>query len=137
MLCLMVHVGGILVTKMYDSRYHAASWMVTILALGLWHTVMYATTMPALLSLGKSRYQAIGNGAYFVAVFTAIPLAFRFYGMFGAVVAVAASDLPFYFVLVAAASREGVSTWKQDLQATGIFLFFLGLGLFLRRSIAG
>jgi O-antigen/teichoic acid export membrane protein len=136
-LCLMVHVGGFLVTKMYDSRYHAASWMVTVLALGLWHTVMYSTTMPALLCLGKSRYQAIGNGAYFVAVFTAIPFAFRFYGMFGAVVAVAASDLAFYFVLVAAASREGVSTWKQDLQATGIFLFLLGLGLVLRKFIVG
>lgn len=137
LLSLMVHVGGFLVTKMYDSRYHAASWMVTVLALGLWHTMMYATTMPALLSLGKSRYQAIGNGAYFLTVFTAIPLAFHFFGMLGAVVAVAASDLPFYFVLVAAASREGISTWKQDLQATGIFLFLLGLGLVLRRSIVG
>jgi hypothetical protein len=93
--------------------------------------------MPALLSLGKSRYQAIGNGAYLVTVFTAIPLAFHFYGMFGAVVAVAASDLPFYFVLVAAASREGVSTWKQDLLATGLFVSLLLLGLVLRNSIVG
>jgi O-antigen/teichoic acid export membrane protein len=137
LLCLMVHLGGSLVTRMYDSRYHSASWMVTILALGLWHTMMYATTLPALLSLGKSRYQAIGNGAYFVAAYTAIPLSFHFYGMFGAVVAVAAGDLPFYFVLLTAASREGVSTWKQDLQATGIFVSLLGLGLVLRRSIVG
>jgi O-antigen/teichoic acid export membrane protein len=137
LLSLMVHFGGYLVTRMYDSRYHAASWMVIVLALGLWHTMMYATTLPALLSLGKSRYQAIGNGTYFVTAYTAIPLAFHFSSMFGAVVAVAASDLPFYFVLVAAASRESVSTWKQDLQATGIFLTLLGLGLVLRRSLIG
>ena len=135
LLCLMVHLGGFLVTKMYDHRYHAASWMVPVLALGLWHTLLYQTTMPALLSLGKSKYQAIGNASYCVAVVTAIPLAFHFYGMFGAVVAVAAGDLPFYFVLVAAASREGISTWKQDLQATGVFLALLGLGLALRLSI--
>jgi hypothetical protein len=70
-------------------------------------------------------------------VVTAIPLAFHFYGMFGALVAVAAGDLPFYFVLVAAASREGVSTWKQDVLATGAFLFLLGLGLVLRKSFFG
>ena len=137
MLCLMVHLGGILVTMMYDHRYHEASWMVPVLALGLWHTTMYATTMPALLALGKSQYQAIGNAAYCIAVIAAIPFAFHLYGMFGAVVAVAAGDLPFYFVLVAAASREGVSTWRQDLRATGVFLLMLGLGLAIRKVILG
>jgi len=137
MLCLMVHLGGFLITKMYDARYYAASWMVPILALGLWHTLMYATTMPALFTLGKSRYAAIGNASYCVAVVTAIPLAFHFFGIFGAVIAVAAGDLPLYFVTVAGASREGVSTWRQDLQATGVFLALLALGLALRVSIAG
>jgi O-antigen/teichoic acid export membrane protein len=135
MLCLMVHLGGFLITKMYDQRYHAASWMVPVLALGLWHTLMYATTMPALFSLGKSRYSAIGNAAYSIAVVSAIPIAFHFFGMFGAVVAVAAGDLPLYFVTVAGASREGVATWQQDLQATGIFLAFLGLAAALRIAL--
>jgi len=135
LLSLVVHLGGFLVTKMYDQRYHAASWMVPILALGLWHTLMYATTMPALFSLGKSQYSAIGNGFYCAAIMTSIPIAFRFFGMPGAVVAVAAGDLPLYLVTVTGASREGISTWKQDLQATGIFLTLLALGLLLRRAI--
>lgn len=137
MLCLMVYLGGFLVTKMYDRRYHAASWMVPVLALGLWHTLMYATTMPALLTLGKSQYQAIGNGLYCATMLLAIPLGFHFFGMFGAVVAVAVGDFPFYIVLVCAASREGVSTWRQDLQTTGIFLSLLGIGFGLRMLIAG
>jgi O-antigen/teichoic acid export membrane protein len=137
MLCLMVHLGGVLVTMMYDRRYHEASWMVPVLALGLWHTMLYATTMPALLSLGKSKYQAVGNAVYCAAVVTAIPLAFHFFGMFGAVIAVAAGDLPFYFVLMAAASREGISTWRQDLKATGFFLVLLGTGLAVRLAIFG
>jgi O-antigen/teichoic acid export membrane protein len=137
MLCLMVHLGGFLVTRMYDRRYHAASWMVPILALGLWHTLMYATTMPALFSLGKSQYSAFGNALYCIAVITAIPTAFHFFGIFGAVIAVAAGDLPLYFVTVTGASREGISTWRQDLLATGIFLALLGAGLALRISIVG
>jgi len=137
MLSLMVHLGGFLVTKMYDARYHAAAWMVPLLALGLWHTLMYATTMPALFSLGKSHYAAIGNATYCIAVVTAIPVAFHFFGMFGAVIGVAAGDLPLYFVTVTGASREGVSTWRQDLKATGVFLLLLGIGLALRLSIVG
>jgi hypothetical protein len=52
--------------------------------------------------------------------------------MFGAVVAVALGDLPTYFVLATGASREGVSTWRQDLEATGIFLALLGVGFVLK-----
>jgi O-antigen/teichoic acid export membrane protein len=137
LLSLMVHLGGFLVTRMYDSRYHAASWMVPVLALGLWHTLMYSTTMPALLSLGKSHYGAVANATYFVAIIIAIPLGFHFFGMFGAVVAVSAGDLPLYIVLVIASSREGVSTWRQDLLTTGIFLILLAVGLGVRMSIIG
>jgi O-antigen/teichoic acid export membrane protein len=135
MLCLMVYLGGFLVSKVYDRRYHDASWMVPLLALGLWHTLMYATTMPALLSLGKSRYQAIGNALYCASVIAAIPVGFHFFGMFGAVVAVALGDLPMYFVLATGASREGVSTWRQDLEATGIFVALLGLGFVLKAIV--
>lgn len=135
LLCLMVHLGGFVVTRMYDTRYHAASWMVPVLALGLWHTLMYATTHPALLSLGKPQYGTIGNACYFIAVITAIPLAFHFYGIFGAVVAVAVGDFPLYVVMVVGASREGITTWRQDLQTTAFFLGLLGLGSALREFI--
>jgi O-antigen/teichoic acid export membrane protein len=134
-LCLVTYLGGFVVTKVYDQRYHAASWMVPILALGLWHTLLYATTMPALFSLGKSKYSATGNACYCFAVATAIPVAFRFFGMTGAVVAVAAGDLPLYLVTVSGASREGISTWRQDLQTSAIFLSFLGIGLLVRKVI--
>jgi O-antigen/teichoic acid export membrane protein len=132
MLCMMVYLGGFLVSKVYDQRYHEASWMVPLLALGLWHTLMYATTVPALLSLGKSSYQAIGNAIYCASVIAGIPLGFHFFGMFGAVAAVALGDLPLYFVLATGASREGVSTWRQDLEATGIFIALLGAGFLIK-----
>jgi len=96
---------------------------------------MYSTTQPMLLSLGKSYYVATGNAAYLVAIIAALPLGFHFFGIFGAVVAVAAGDFPLYVVFVIAASREGVSTWRQDLQTTGIFLTLLALGLGARMSI--
>jgi O-antigen/teichoic acid export membrane protein len=137
LLTLMVHLGGFLVSKMYDSRYHAASWMVPVLALGLWHTLMYATTQPVLYCYGKSNYQAIGNVFYCSASISSIPLAFHFWGMIGAVVAVAASDFPMYLTILIGASRQRISTWRQDLVMTVIFLSFLGIGFAIRRSIFG
>jgi O-antigen/teichoic acid export membrane protein len=135
LLAFVVHVGGILVAIMYDSRYHGASWMVPVLALGLWHTLMYSTTYPALLALGKSKYGAIGNACYMVTIISAIWIGFHSYGMFGAVVAVAIGDFPIYIVYTIGASREKLSTWLQDLQATAAFLVFLGIGLAIRKAI--
>ena len=51
---------------------------------------------------------------YCVCLFIAIPLGFHFFGMVGAVVAVAFSDLPVYFVLLYAAYREQIGTLLQD-----------------------
>lgn len=134
-LSLVVNGGGPLVVKIYDQRYHEARWMVPILAFGLWHTLMYSTTGNILFSLGKPKYNAIGTACYCIAMFTALPLAFHFFGMLGAVISVAAGDLPFYIVLEAGAAREKVSVWRQDAVATAIFVALVGAGYGLKRLI--
>jgi O-antigen/teichoic acid export membrane protein len=136
LLALTVHLGNFAVTHAYRHNYAAAGWMVPILALGLWHTVLYSTTMQALFSLGKSQYSAIGNGVYAVAVLLGIPIGFHFFGMGGAVVAVAAGDFPLYVVTTIGASREKITVWRQDLLTTLAFVAMLGIGLGMRLTIA-
>lgn len=125
MLSLMVTWGGLLITKLYDKRYHDAAWMIPILALGLWQTLLYQTTYPVLLSLGKSKYGAYGNAAYCFAIISGIPIAFHFFGMVGGVAAVAAGDLPLYFVIQTGVSRQGIRPWRQDLGMTAVFIAIL------------
>jgi O-antigen/teichoic acid export membrane protein len=127
LLSIMTIWGDLLVLRLYDHRYADAAWMIPIFSLGLWHTLLYTTTFPVLLALGKSKYSTLGNAAYCAAIVLGIPIAFHFYGLLGAVIAVAAGDFPFYVVILAAATREGVRPLWQDLQATGIFIGFLGL----------
>lgn len=134
LLSLMANWGSLVILKLYDSRYHDASWMVPILALGLWHTLLYTTTSPVLFSLGKSQYNAYGNAAYCVAMVSGMPLGFHFYGMVGAVVVVAAGDFPLYLVTQYGATREGIRPVWQDLQTTVVFLALLAAGFFLRRA---
>lgn len=102
-LVLVVCAGDQAVLHLYDHRYRGAAWMVGVLAVGLWHTMLYSTLSPAILALSTSHYNAAANLIYCVSLFTLILLGFHFYGMLGAAVAVAAGDLPVYFVVFYAA----------------------------------
>ncbi len=134
-LSLVVILGGPLILRLYDHRYADAGWIVPILALGLWHTLLYATIGDILFALGKSKYNAIGTACYCATMFLCLPLAFHFFGLFGAVISVAAGDFPFYLVLAFGVAREKVSVWRQDALATAMFLGFLAIGFFLKRMV--
>jgi hypothetical protein len=106
-----------------------------VLALGLWHTMLYGTLSPAILALSKAHYNAAANLVYCISLFTLIPLGFHYYGILGAVVAVAAGDLPVYFVVLYAAYREEVDTLLQDLLMTVAFVATLAGALALRAAL--
>jgi len=133
LLSLMVNWGSLFILRLYDHRYHDAAWMIPLLALGLWHTMLYQTTYPVLLSLGKVKYGAFGNAAYCAAIFMGIPIAFHFFGMLGGVIAVAAGDLPLYVVIQYGVTRQGIRPWRQDLEMTAVFLFTLFVFHYLKR----
>ena len=135
LLSAMVVWGNLIILKLYPFRYADGAWMIPILAFGLWQTLLYTTTSPVLFSLGKSSYNAVGNAAYCIAMLGGIPLGWHLYGLKGAVIAVAAGDLPLYFVTQYGAQREGVKPLWQDLQLTVCFLGFLGVDFLLRRSL--
>jgi O-antigen/teichoic acid export membrane protein len=135
LLSLLVSWGGWLMQKMYPPRYADGHWMVPILALGLWHTLLYSTSAPVLYSLGKSKYSAVGNAAYCAAILIGVPVAFHYFYMFGAVIAVAAGDFPLYLVILFGATREGVKPLRQDLLLTLGFISLLALEFGLKHSL--
>jgi len=135
LLSLMVVFGDQIILRLYKPAYSAAACMVPILAVGLWHTLLYQTTQPVLFSLGKSKYNAVGNAVFCFTMLSAIPFAFHFWGLLGAVIAVAAGDFPLYCVFQFGATREGVRPLKQDVQMTLIFLSLLGLEFAARHAI--
>ncbi len=135
LLSTMVTWGGWAVTKVYPPRFHDASWMIPLLALGLWHTLLYNTTAPALLARGISTYNAGGNALYAAFMLIGIPLAFHRFGMPGAIVAIAAGDLPLYVMTQVGAVRHGMKPLLQDLLLTCVFLLLLGLQFSLRRML--
>jgi len=134
-LAVLINVSDLVFTKLYDSRYHGAAWMVPLLALGLWHTLLYSTSAPGLVAIGKLNYGAAGYLSTFLTLVIFLPLAYSFGGIRGAVALVAFSDLPYYVVTCYGQVREGMQSIRQDLLMTIVFLAFLMAGFLVRTSI--
>jgi O-antigen/teichoic acid export membrane protein len=134
-LTIVICTGDQVILHLYDHRYRDAAWMIGILAAGLWHTTLYSTVSPAILALSKAHYNAAANLVFCVSLFTLLPLGFHYYGMPGAVTAVAVGDLPIYFVVLYAAYREKVGTFLQDMLMTAGFIATLSGGLALRVAL--
>jgi O-antigen/teichoic acid export membrane protein len=132
MLIAVICTGDFFILHVYTRPYHDAAWMIPILAVGLWHTLLYSTISPAILSLQKPHYNAFAYLVYCITLFIFLPWGFHAWGMVGAVVAVAFSDLPVYFVNAYSASREGLPTLNQDALLTLAFLGLLAAALWTR-----
>jgi O-antigen/teichoic acid export membrane protein len=124
-LAIFVSFGDQLILTLYRKEYDAASWMMPILALGIWHTTLYNIMGSCLLAVGKSQYQAMGNLLTFVNLCITIPLAYHLKGNLGAVIAIALGDLPTYAVINYGLWRERLTCFGQDIQLTGLFLAVL------------
>lgn len=135
LLSTMVVWGGWVITKVYPARFQDASWMIPILALGLWHTLLYNTTAPALLARGVATYNAGGNALYAGTMLLGIPLAFHAFGIKGAIVAIAGGDLPLYCVTQAGAVRHGLKPLGQDALLTLAYLVLLASQYGLHRLL--
>lgn len=134
LLSFTICVGDIFILHAYKPAFHDAAWMIAIFGIGLWHTLLYNTISPAIMSLQKAHYNALANLLYCIALFTLLPLGYHFFGMAGAVAAVAISDLPVYFVNVYASYRQGLGMLRQDALMTLFFLGTLATGLAIRHA---
>jgi O-antigen/teichoic acid export membrane protein len=132
MLIAVICTGDLFILRVYTKPYHDAAWMIPILAVGLWHTLLYSTISPAILSLQKPHYNAFAYLVYCITLFIFLPWGFHALGMVGAVIAIAFSDLPVYFVNAYSASREGLPTLNQDALLTLSFLGLLAVALWAR-----
>jgi len=97
--------------------------------------LLYSTMNPCLLSLGKSAYGAWGNLLRFGAIAISLPLSFAGAGLWGAVLVITFSDLPMYGVVLYGLHREQLTCWKQDLQATAVYLGLLAMMLCARYAL--
>jgi O-antigen/teichoic acid export membrane protein len=134
-LVLVVTLSDIFLRHIYDTRYRDAAWMAPVLALGLWHTILYSTTGPCLVTLGKLRYNVTGYVLTALVILLLVPVSFHRWGMQGAVWTIAFSDVWVYVTSLYGLTREKLSPLKQDFQMTILFVACLAGSYALRVAL--
>jgi O-antigen/teichoic acid export membrane protein len=117
---------------LYDERYQAANWMLPLLIIGSWFSVLAYVNESTLLGLGKPFYTTISNSLKLAFLLIGMPLSVMFFGLFGAILVFVLSDLFRYFPILIGQRREHFSFGAQDLLVTLATFLLMGLWEWLR-----
>ena len=63
---LFIATADLGIKLLYDQRYYAAAWMLPVLTLGAWFSMLATTNESTLLGLGVPSYTAIANSVRFL-----------------------------------------------------------------------
>lgn len=127
-----VSISDLVVTFIYDARYHEATWMLTLLLVGGWLSMLCSMSEYALLGLGKPVYGMVGNGLKLAFYVTVLPFAYSTVGLIGAILAIAFSDIGRYIVIAIGQRREHFSFLRQDVASTLLFIALIVVMSFIR-----
>ncbi len=118
--------SDLVIQLLFDKRYHAAGWMLPILVIGAWFSILANLNASILMGLGKPSYGAAANGAKFAFLLVGLTIGVTRFGVLGGVIVVAASDLCRYVPIFVGQLRERFSFGLQDLTATLIVFGLIG-----------
>jgi len=120
--------GTAAVRLLYDQRYEDAGWIVQLLSLASWFTVLEATNGAVLLARGEARWTAANGAAKLLGMLALIPLGYVVGGFPGAVAGLAAAEILKYATSAFAVTRAGLKGWPQELRLTGWVFATAALG---------
>jgi O-antigen/teichoic acid export membrane protein len=124
-LAALVTLGDLVITVLYNEKYAQAIWMMPILCSGIWFSVLFNSMSHVLVAVNKPLYSAHCYTVRLIIVAIGLPLGFHVWGLPGAIVAIALSDVPPYIVNLWGLKQEKLSCIRQDLEFTGYFVGFL------------
>lgn len=117
-LSLFVAAADLVVFLLYDDRYKAAALMLPILSLGVWFSILCTISESVLLGIGRPSYGAIANLIKLVWLVIGLPLGVLYFGVAGAIGAMAVADLVKYLPLLRAQKVEHIAFFRQDILIT-------------------
>jgi O-antigen/teichoic acid export membrane protein len=129
---LLVATADLPIRVLYDARYQAAGWMLPLLIIGSWFSVLAYVNESTLLGLGKPLYGAVANGIKFAFLVIALPLSVMSFGLAGGIIVMVLADLFRYLPILVGLRREHFTFAKQDVIVTVITFMLIGLWEWLR-----
>jgi len=124
---LFVSVADLAIKLLYDARYHAATWMLPILAIGAWFSMIASLNESTILGLGRPSYTALANSVRLILLLVALPLSFAMAGLVGSVAALALIEACRYVPAYIGQRRERLSFAAQDVSFTTLMFMMTGM----------
>jgi O-antigen/teichoic acid export membrane protein len=129
---LLVATADLAIKVVYDQRYHSAGWMLPILTVGAWFSMIATLNENTLLGLGKPFYATAGYGVRLLFLVFSLPISLKFSGLAGGVTALALVEICRYVPIFIGQKRERFSFGVQDLSITLAMFAMIGLWEWLR-----
>lgn len=129
-------VGGYFLTILYDSRYQEAVWMFEVLSLSL-VTLGFMLSDQLLLAFGRAKYMTLSIFIQVIALYTFVPLAFNYFGLVGAVWAIALNPILKIFVMMFVMKRVCFLNISREIVFFPLILVGFFSGEFLKYFFTG
>ena len=127
--------GDSLIGFLYDARYEDAEWMFSILCLGVWFSSLANIGTNTLLAFGKPKHNAYSYALRLIVISLGIYFGSMLFGVRGAIVAVALSDVFAYLGIQYGLFLEKITFLKQDLLMTVVYFSSVTCLLFFKQSM--
>jgi O-antigen/teichoic acid export membrane protein len=131
-LSLFAASADLAIRILYDQRYQAATWILPVLIIGSWFSIMANVNEATLLGLGKPSYAATSNSSKLILLLIGLPLSVSSSGLLGGVVVIALADMSRYVPILIGQRRESFSFGMQDLVITLTVFVLIGFWEWLR-----
>lgn len=110
--------GQIIIDLAWTDTYAGAGWMVQLLSIGAWFSIMEHSNGAAFLARGKANMLALANTGKVIAMVVLIPIGFSIAEFPGAVAAYALTEVVKYVISAISIARAGLSNWRFDFGLT-------------------
>lgn len=129
-----IAVSDQLILLLYDTRYHAAAFMLPVLMAGVWFAVLGAFGEAKLFGLDRPRSAAVGNAVKFAILIVGLPLLVPTQGVFAGLLVLLAAEAGRWLALSIALRHERLASIGDDLVLT---VLIVALALVLKLLLAG
>ncbi len=127
--------GPAIIEILYDDRYLAAGQMLSILSF-LLIFARYTITMAAYMALGKPHLTAVINIINCLGLFGFLFGLYRYFGVDGAIAAVAIHMLPAVVVMFIFNRKEELNNFRYEIAVLSVWPVGYGLGLIFNMIVA-
>lgn len=107
---------------MYDARYHAAGFFLTVLLFGTWFSTLATMSDAMMMGVGKPSGVALSNGVKLAVIAALLPYVLSNFGINAAIVVFVFAEVVRYGALMWQKRSQGIGFAKQDMIATLIFV---------------